>query len=611
MATGDPAGTPGAAATRVTLAGTAVDLMDAAEALRIIEGHWHLDDATPLAVCSVNLDHVHHFGSGGRWHGTGSHHAAPGGRPIEWLNLVDGAPVAARLEEATGMTWPRLAGSDLIGPILERAQNNGLRVGFLGGSTSTHALLRERLRLERPTLQISGCWAPGADELADPVRSREIAEAIAAARTDVLVVCLGKPRQEVWISEYGGLTGARTLLAFGAVVDFLAGRVERAPRWVADHGLEWAWRLVLEPKRLAKRYLVQGPGAYLAVRRSAIRSIPLAASATATAPVPGLHSIGEATGNPEGRFAGAAEQPEATVITVTYNSAGHIRDFVESLRAEARDVRLRVIVADNGSTDDTLRELARDEDITVIPTGGNRGYAGGINAALEAAGPTGAVLVLNPDLTVQPGAVRAMLQRMRRTGAGIVVPAIREGDGRLTSSLRREPSVSRALGDALFGERLTRRGAGLSEIDWDETSYRFPHRVEWATGAALLVRGDLARRLGAWDERFFLYSEETEYFRRARDAGETVWYAPEATVVHAQGGSGIRPEFTALMAVNRVRYAEATGTRADVAGIRAAAILHAGLRVYQPAHRAALYTLLNRSSWERLPHAVAERETAR
>ncbi len=600
---------------RVTLAGTAVDLMDAAEALRIIEGHWHLDDATPLAVCSVNLDHIHHFGTGARWHGTGSHHAAPGSRPIEWLNLVDGAPIAARLERATGTAWPRLAGSDLIGPILERAQASGLRVGFFGGNEATHELLRERLGLERPALRISGCWAPSAAELADPARSRELAAEIRAARTDVLVVCLGKPRQEVWIAEYGELTGAKTLLAFGAVVDFLAGRVERAPRWVAEHGLEWAWRLTLEPKRLARRYLVQGPGALLAVRRSRVARIPLAAPATPAVPrvrtggaagaftASTSSSSASASTTSEARFAGIDERPEVTAITVTYNSAPHLDAFVSSLRREAAGTRLRLVVADNGSTDATRDLLGAHPDVTVVPTGANLGYAGGLNAALAAVGRTEAVLVLNPDLTVEPGAVRAMLDRMRRSGAGIVVPAIRESDGTLTKSLRREPTVRRALGDALFGERVIRRGGALSEIDWDDTSYRYPHRVDWATGAALLVRGDLAQRLGPWDERFFLYSEETEYFRRARDTGETVWFAPEATVVHAQGGSGVRPEFTALMAVNRVRYAEATGGRASVLGTRAVAVLHAGLRAYQPAHRAALRTLLDRGSWRRLPHA--------
>jgi GT2 family glycosyltransferase len=297
------------------------------------------------------------------------------------------------------------------------------------------------------------------------------------------------------------------------------------------------------------------------------------------------------------------EQPEITAITVTYNSARHIRAFIDSLRSDAQTTRLRLIVADNGSTDDTLRLLAEDGDVTVIATGANLGYAGGINAALPAVSAGSAVLILNPDLTVAPGAVLALLERMRGTGAGIVVPAIREGDGHLTHSLRREPTVARTLGDAVFGERLPSRGAALSELDRDPMSYRFPHRIDWATGAALLIRGDLWKRLGDWDERYFLYSEETDYFRRVRDAGESVWFEPGATVTHAQGGSGIRPEFTALMAVNRVRYAEATGGPIGAAGIRAATILHAGLRAYQPAQRAALRMLVHRAAWSHLPRA--------
>lgn len=592
---------------RVTIAGTAVDLMSFDDALRIIEGHWNIPQATPLAVCSVNLDHIHHFGHNGRWHGTGSR--SSGG--VEWLNLIDGAPIARKLERDTGASWPRLAGSDLIGPLLERVVEHGMRVGFLGGSPETHDALRKRLALERPALSVSGMWSPSARELADPVSSRLIAQEIAEAGTDVLVVCIGKPRQEVWIAEYGELTGARTLLAFGAVVDFLAGRIERAPRWVSDHGLEWAWRFALEPRRLAQRYLVQGPPAYAAVRRSRIEVIPLGSSGSTALPAgmitPAIPAAAPPA-DPSGTFAGPAETAEVTVVTVTYNSASHIDALIASLRVEARTTRLRLVVADNSSTDDTVARLADQPDITIVRVAGNVGYAGGINAALGAAGASDALLVLNPDLTVEPGAVRALLGRMDRTGAGIVVPAIRDSTGAPYPSLRREPTVTRSLGDALWGERWRGRGARLSEIDWDTTSYDYPHRIDWATGAALLIRRDLADRLGPWDERFFLYSEETEYFHRARKAGETVWFTPDAIVRHEQGGSGVRPEFTALMAVNRVRYARATSSPARVFGVHAVAVLHAALRANQPAQRAALKALLRPVSWESLPHATSSAE---
>jgi exopolysaccharide biosynthesis WecB/TagA/CpsF family protein len=93
-------------------------------------------------------------------------------------------------------------------------------------------------------------------------------EQIAGAEVTILIVCLGKPRQEEWIAEHGYASGAKVCLAFGAVVDFLAGRISRAPQWMANHGLEWAWRLLREPRRLSRRYLIQGPKAYLAVQRN-------------------------------------------------------------------------------------------------------------------------------------------------------------------------------------------------------------------------------------------------------------------------------------------------------------------------------------------------------
>jgi len=249
---------------RITLGGAPVDLAGRTQALDAISERSRRSSAKPLGVVSINLDHIHHFGTGARWtstFGDGERHG------IEWLNLIDGAPLASQAHRVTGTEWPRLAGSDLAGPILDNAARDGVRVGFLGGSPETHRLLADKFANERPDLKISGFWAPSKEELEDPIREYAITMAIAAAQTDILIVCLGKPRQEAWIANHGTDSGAKVLLAFGAVVDFLAGRVGRSPKWVAKIGLEWAWRLALEPRRLANRYLVQGPPAYLAMRR--------------------------------------------------------------------------------------------------------------------------------------------------------------------------------------------------------------------------------------------------------------------------------------------------------------------------------------------------------
>lgn len=258
--------------TSLILGGAHVDLFDFALALDFISKRSLTSHELPLAVVSANLDHIKHFGNGGRYADIIAADVTPPGgaslgQKIEWLTLLDGAPLVAQAQRLTGRRWPRLAGSDLIGPILDSAMESGAVVGFLGGKPQTQKLLKMVLPTKWPNLRVAGWWAPDRPELTDERASREIAAKIAAANVDLLIVGLGKPLQELWIAEYGALTGAKTLLAFGAVVDFLAGRVARAPAWISRRGMEWAWRLFLEPRRLARRYLVDGPPAYLRVRR--------------------------------------------------------------------------------------------------------------------------------------------------------------------------------------------------------------------------------------------------------------------------------------------------------------------------------------------------------
>ena len=576
--------------TRIYLGGCPVDLRELDEVIETIGSHTSSPERPPLAVVSVNLDHVHHFGIGSRW--IGSLDGTGDSSSIEWLNLIDGAPIASQARRETGRPWPRLAGSDLIGPILAAAERDGASVGFLGGDAATHNLLRSRLARDHPALRLSGFWAPSRDELGNRERSAAIARDIAGTDTDILVVGLGKPRQELWIAEHGVATGARVLLAFGAVVDFLADRIDRAPSWVAGVGMEWAWRLAHEPKRLASRYLVDGPPAYAAVRRggSPVTSDQLS-------PVSPLEP-------PQGHgFAPADGHAEIAVVVVTFNSADHVDELLRSLRAESEDLRLRVIVADNGSTDSTLARLGDEPDLITVESGGNVGYAAGINTALRLVGDADAILVLNPDIVVERGALRQLRERMIASGAGVVVPQILDAGGETYSSIRREPTIARAVGDALLGSPSAGRPAWSSEIDVDPESYRHAHRIDWATGAALLIHRDVVRTIGDWDTRFFLYSEETDFFRRVRDAGFTAWYEPDARVRHDQGGSGSSTELLSLMAVNRVRYVRKHRPAAYSSAFHAAVLLHEAVRSYDPAHRATLRVLLEQPSWGQLPRA--------
>lgn len=189
---------------------------------------------------------------------------------------------------------------------------------------------------------------------------------------------------------------------------------------------------------------------------------------------------------------------ECAVVVVSYQSARHLPRLLSDL--EAAQVR-RVLVVDNCSTDDSTA-LAEAAGVEVLSTGANLGYAGALNLAWRSVPADLPVLVLNPDLTLRPGAVRALLAAANERHAGVVVPKIVEPGGATARSLRREPSVVRAFATALLG----RRAGALSELVWSDAAYRKAAYVEWACGAALLITADCRRVVGDWDDaRFFLY----------------------------------------------------------------------------------------------------------
>lgn len=244
------------------LAGLTVTRATQADVLTRIGDSLGQGTSPPLAIGSVNLDHLHHFPAG-----TG---ARPGADEVEWLWLADGMPVAWRGRALTGRAWPRVTGADLLPAVLGLAETAGARVGWLGGTPSMHDDLAEVLARRWPRLDAGSVWTPIRAELDDAAGADAIVRDIAGAQVDILVVALGKPRQEQWIDSQGALSGARVLLAFGASGDFLAGRVARAPGWMQNVGAEWLYRLYREPRRLARRYLLEGPRQLTVLRQASL-----------------------------------------------------------------------------------------------------------------------------------------------------------------------------------------------------------------------------------------------------------------------------------------------------------------------------------------------------
>jgi GT2 family glycosyltransferase len=304
---------------------------------------------------------------------------------------------------------------------------------------------------------------------------------------------------------------------------------------------------------------------------------------------------------PSSQAARDAVHVDCAVLVVTYNSADDVGPLLDSLHVAADGLSLRTIVVDNGSTDGTVALLQARKDVRCIVSETNLGYAGGINRARAEAGPCDALLIVNPDVVLAPGAIAALAAAVRAPGVGVAVPMILGRDGTIERSLRREPSLTRAIGDALLGARLRRRPGWLSEVVWNPRAYAGRHAVEWATGAAAMISAGCDAAVGRWDERYFLYSEEVDYAARVRRAGFRIEYTPTARVRHRAGGSGSSPELVALMAVNRVRYVAHRGDGAAL--FRLVVTLGEILRARDEGHRLAARTLLRRSTWR--SHAPA------
>jgi GT2 family glycosyltransferase len=245
---------------------------------------------------------------------------------------------------------------------------------------------------------------------------------------------------------------------------------------------------------------------------------------------------------------------DIALVVVTFNSAGHLDRLLDSLEAALGGLRAALVFVDNDSQDDTVARLRGRREVEVLALPVNRGYAAAVNVGLARTREAPAVLVLNPDLELGPGSVPALLAASREPGVGIVVPQLRTPDGDLYPSLRREPTVARALGAAVMGGQLAGRFPRLSEAVSDDRQYCERRDVDWATGAAMLLSRGCVDATGPWDESYFLYSEETDFAERARRAGFRIVYEPAAVVTHAGGDGMTSPRLRSMLVLNRLRY---------------------------------------------------------
>jgi N-acetylglucosaminyldiphosphoundecaprenol N-acetyl-beta-D-mannosaminyltransferase len=169
------------------------------------------------------------------------------------LVLCDGKPIVWASRWLGGALPGRVAGSDLIPLLLQRAEELGWRIFLLGGSPEVAAEAARRVSAAHPSLPEVAHFSPPYGPLVG-IGNDEIIERVRAARPDIMLVCFGCPKQEKWIARNLHLLGVPVMIAAGATIDFLAGRKIRAPAWMQRSGTEWLFRLLQEPRRLARRY---------------------------------------------------------------------------------------------------------------------------------------------------------------------------------------------------------------------------------------------------------------------------------------------------------------------------------------------------------------------
>lgn len=172
------------------------------------------------------------------------------------LVLVDGKPLIWISKLYKREVKAKVSGSDLVPLLCEVAANKGYRIFIIGGKEGIADKAKLKLEKKYPRIQIVGTYAPPYGFENEQDEQARINTMISDAKPDLLIACFGCPKQEKWIYENIEKYDAKVSICAGATVDFLAGNVKRAPQWMSEHGLEWFYRFLQEPKRMFCRYFI-------------------------------------------------------------------------------------------------------------------------------------------------------------------------------------------------------------------------------------------------------------------------------------------------------------------------------------------------------------------
>lgn len=234
-------------------------------------------------------------------------------------------------------------------------------------------------------------------------------------------------------------------------------------------------------------------------------------------------------------------------VIVTYKTSTLVKNLLVTLANErapeaSRNVSLRVVVIDNASGDAepiqrAVMESAWQDWVTVVAAPKNGGFAYGNNLGFrhgfESATVPDYFFLLNPDTEVRAGAISALVRFLdQHSDAGIVGSSLEDENGQPWPFAFRYPSLLSELD----------RGLRLGVVSWLLRNHivtrpmgGISEQVDWFPGASMMLRRKVIEDLGGMDESYFLYYEETDFCRKIKGAGWTIWYVPESRVMHIAG----------------------------------------------------------------------------
>jgi GT2 family glycosyltransferase len=249
---------------------------------------------------------------------------------------------------------------------------------------------------------------------------------------------------------------------------------------------------------------------------------------------------------------------DLSIILVNYNSKAYLASCLSSIKQLSNSLSLETIVVDNASTDGSQEMIVSSyPKVSLIKNSSNLGFGKANNLGIQLAKGK-YILLLNNDTTLKNDALTILVQFLdKNQKAGIVTSKLYESSGKIQKNCRSFPVTPF---DTMFGRAsllsklfpnnpITRKNTMST---WD---YKTPRQVDWVSGAAMMVKREVFDRIGLLDENIFMYWEDTDFCKRAKDAGWEIWFTPEAEIIHYTGlGGGRRSLWLKLFTIYHMHW---------------------------------------------------------